>query len=258
MNTPKVVPHEMDRGEITPSPDSDPAWRGLSAGQITVPSAPWPSPFGRSYASLKRFGGANGHAMRRLVLGAILLVGLSAPAWADPPGTAAEPAPTGEDIKRAPLEFQTGLVALCSDFLSSARRAVTPEETLTMLRRLAERGNPCAQFEWAGRYGAGAGVPHDYFEAAKWYRRAAEQGHPLAQRELGIMYWQNRGVPQDYVLAHMWLNLAAARLPVLLLRDNTIEVWRENVERKMTPNQIAEAQRMAREWLAQHQKGGPE
>jgi hypothetical protein len=200
--------------------------------------------------------------MRRLVLGAILLVGMTSPAWADPPDTAEEPGITVEELRLELLRSHIGsepqVRALCPDIPLSERGAVTPEETLAKLRRHAERGDPCAQFEVGGRYEAGAGVPHDYFEAAKWYRRAAEQGHPLAQRELGIMYWQNRGVPQDYVLAHMWLNLAAARLQDNFLRDNTIEAWRGNVERKMTPNQIAEAQRMAREWLARHREARSE
>ena len=62
------------------------------------------------------------------------------------------------------------------------------------------------------------------------------------------MYANGLGVPQDYVLSHMWLNLAAASGET----DGT--KLREICERLMTPDQIAEAQRLAREWVAAHPK----
>jgi len=54
--------------------------------------------------------------------------------------------------------------------------------------------------------------------------------------------WLGRGLPQDWVQAHMWYNLAAAQglEPANKLRDS--------LAKKMTPAQIAEAQKMAREW----------
>jgi hypothetical protein len=52
------------------------------------------------------------------------------------------------------------------------------------------------------------------------------------------------GVPQDYVRAHMWFNIAAAS--DVSVRDAV--KWRDLVATRMTPAQIAEAQRLAREW----------
>ena len=88
----------------------------------------------------------------------------------------------------------------------------------------------------------GQGVTRDYAEAARWYRKAAEQGEALAQDNLGRMYEQGRGVTQDYVLAHMWHNLAAAQ------GDDDAAKARDGLAQQMTPDQIAEAQRLAREW----------
>ncbi len=96
-------------------------------------------------------------------------------------------------------------------------------------------------------YGNGQGVPQDDAEAARWYRKAAEQGLAKAQYRLGIMYYKGQGVPQDYVQAHMWFNLAAAGLPPGEYHDNAAEI-RDLVAKLMTPAQIAEAQRLAREW----------
>jgi TPR repeat protein len=60
------------------------------------------------------------------------------------------------------------------------------------------------------------------------------------------MYEQGRGVPQDYVESHMWYNLAASNASGDNREGFTNE--RDHVAKKMTPEQIAEAQRRAREW----------
>jgi TPR repeat protein len=61
------------------------------------------------------------------------------------------------------------------------------------------------------------------------------------------MYFQGQGVPQDYIIAHQWANLAAARGA-----ENAVEL-RDGIAAKMTPAQIAEAQRLAREWKPRQQ-----
>jgi TPR repeat protein len=81
-----------------------------------------------------------------------------------------------------------------------------------------------------------------------WYRKAADQGLVEAQYNLGMMYYNGRSVPEDYALAYMWLNLAASRAVDTEIRDGAIKA-RDLVAAKMTPDQIAEAQRMAREWV---------
>jgi TPR repeat protein len=86
-------------------------------------------------------------------------------------------------------------------------------------------------------------------EMVKSYRRAAEQGVAEAQHNLGHMYRVGLGVPQDYVQAHMWFNLAASRFPASERENRERAVKnRDIVASKMTPDQIAEAQRLAREW----------
>ncbi len=60
------------------------------------------------------------------------------------------------------------------------------------------------------------------------------------------MYYKGEGVPRDDVLAYMWFNLAAAS------GSNSGQENREIVAERMTPDQIAEAQRMARDWMAEH------
>jgi TPR repeat protein len=95
-------------------------------------------------------------------------------------------------------------------------------------------------------YDTGHGVPQDYVEAVKWYRRAADQNLTDAQDALARMYFNGWGVPKDYVQAHMWANLAASSFSGT---GSNIEAGlRDNIAAEMTPEQIAKAQRLAREW----------
>ena len=79
------------------------------------------------------------------------------------------------------------------------------------------------------------------------WKPLAEQGDTDAQHNLGGMYENGRGVPQDYVLAHVWFNLSASRQTDPKNRELTAKA-RDRVAAKMTPTQITEAQRRAREW----------
>ena len=108
----------------------------------------------------------------------------------------------------------------------------------------AERGDVKARYNLGVMYQLGLGVPQDDQEAVRWYRLAAEQGDASAQFKLGVIYDKGKGVLKDYVLAHMWLNLAAAQ------GDQNSFKGRNSLETKMTPAQLAEAQRLAREWKA--------
>ena len=115
-------------------------------------------------------------------------------------------------------------------------------EAAKWFRLAAEQGDAWAQYFLGVRYANGEGVPQDYTEAVKWYRLAAEQGHASAQSNLGVRYAKGEGVPQDDVLAHKWFNLAAAQ------GDASAKKGRDIVTDRMTREQIAEAQRLAREW----------
>jgi TPR repeat protein len=119
------------------------------------------------------------------------------------------------------------------------------EESLRWYRAAAEQGQLNAQVILAGTYEFGQrGVQVDHKEAAKWCRMAAEHGNPASMYLLGGHYAEGSGVPQDYIEAHMWFNLAVANgYPS---PDAVKE--RDSVARQMTREQLAEAQRRAREW----------
>ena len=66
----------------------------------------------------------------------------------------------------------------------------------------------------------------------------------MGQRNLGLMYRDGKGVGAEHVLSHAWLNLASSQdapHPAAARERDELAV-------RLTPPQIAEAQRLAREW----------
>ena len=82
----------------------------------------------------------------------------------------------------------------------------------------------------------------DYETTLKEFRAVADQGEVAAQNSLGLMYYKGQDVPENYIQAYMWASLAAAQ------SDEDAVEGLEILEKKMTPVQVAEAQRLAREW----------
>ncbi|GAA0539117.1 hypothetical protein FHS83_003665 [Rhizomicrobium palustre] len=76
------------------------------------------------------------------------------------------------------------------------------------------------------------------------YETEAQKGRPDALYNLGLAYSTGNGVGVDFVAAHKWFNLAALR------GVEEAKSWRAQVASEMLPAQIAEAQRLAREWLS--------
>ena len=99
---------------------------------------------------------------------------------------------------------------------------------------------------------SGRGV-FNYYKSVEAYHRAAERGDAPSQNNLGIIYEGGLRVPQDYVQAHKWYNIAAATHSFETLRKQS-EKGRDWVAKRMTPSQIAEAQRLARNWQSNHIK----
>ncbi len=75
------------------------------------------------------------------------------------------------------------------------------------------------------------------------YLKSADAGKADDQFRAGLLFSTGDGVPQDLVSAHKWFNLAAM---------NGVEEARENraeISMDMSSQEIAKAQKMAREWM---------
>ena len=137
------------------------------------------------------------------------------------------------------------------DFNKGVRAYERGDYAAAMLewRPFAENGNATAQYNVGQLYFLGRGVLQNYAEALKWHTLAADQGHAPAQSIIGRMYATGRGVPQDFLRAYMWYELAAAfSTDGRFSRDARFA--RDDAARNMTAEQIADAQDLAREWMA--------
>ncbi|MDP6022844.1 MAG: hypothetical protein QGG19_16325 [Alphaproteobacteria bacterium] len=158
------------------------------------------------------------------------------------------------------------------------------QKAFRLWKPLADQGDAKAQYYLGGMYGTGLGVPKDgakhiYWltkaakqgyvdaqsslgfmyandwvkgvvpeDAAKaafyWFTKAAKQGAEDAQSNLGVMYARGEGVPKDDVRAYAWLSISLKRSQ---FDNHHIKQFKETVVKRMTPTQIAEAQKLSRE-----------
>lgn len=83
------------------------------------------------------------------------------------------------------------------------------EQTLSLLKPYADKGEAEAQCIIANLYHLGLGVKRDVAEAIKWYVKSAKQGYPIASNNLGCIYLiADDGVPQDLQAAAQWYRLS--------------------------------------------------
>lgn len=121
--------------------------------------------------------------------------------------------------------------------------AVNYTEAVKWYRLAADDGLPQAQSFLASILMVGKGeVPADHIEGFKWFKKAAMTGHDRSQMGVAISYYTGRGAPKDYVEAYAWANLAAASGKVERSKE-----LREDIEAKLSPEQIAEGQQRSKE-----------
>lgn len=138
------------------------------------------------------------------------------------------------EASAAALRDDAQKAALCGDYATRAR----------IIRALAERGDAGAQsilgamYFYGGDHASQESISQDKAEGVKWLRRAADQGDHDAQGQLSAIYLGREGVPPNYVEALKWLTLSAQG-------DDAL---RKVFTSKMTPQQIAEVQRLVSQW----------
>jgi TPR repeat protein len=139
-------------------------------------------------------------------------------------------------------------------------------EALKWYRLAADQSSSYAENVIGIAYEQGLYVAQDYAEAFRWYRRAANKIYERPgntwihspQYNIAAMYASGRGMAQDHVQALMWFTLAAAfgdtkpPGPIGIKLVNTSKYTAleqlDRLKAVMTSAQIAEAERLAREW----------
>jgi len=125
------------------------------------------------------------------------------------------------------------------------------EEAATWYRRAAEQGDAKAQYRLGTLYYKGLGLPRDDAAAIEWFQRAAEQDIPEAQYNVGLMYARGEGVPTDNIRAHVWFALAASQGYDEAVKG--LDITASFLDR----DQIAEAERLSRDWRPQQDRFRP-
>lgn len=126
------------------------------------------------------------------------------------------------------------------------------KELETLLTK-ARQGDTDAQIRLGELYAKGRGVQQDYTQARMWYGKAAAQGHPIAQNNLAELHFAGLGGPPDYVRAYMWVSLASTHMQGE--EKKQAEENLEDVAKRMSPAQVAEAKRLSQQCRANMFKG---
>jgi TPR repeat protein len=115
----------------------------------------------------------------------------------------------------------------------------------------ADKGNAEARTLLGAMYWSGEGVPRDHTEAARLYLLAANQGYARAQNDIGFMLGFEGPPPHDDVEAYKWLTLAILRYTARN-QDRLDQALKDKatLAARMTPAQVAEAERRAKAWTS--------
>lgn len=86
----------------------------------------------------------------------------------------------------------------------------------------------------------------DFEAAEKEFRTLSQQGYSRGHHGLGVLYDAGEGVPQDRVKAYAWFDVAAAAGGG---GGELSRTYRDMVGRKISPAQVQQARKLARELL---------
>jgi TPR repeat protein len=124
-------------------------------------------------------------------------------------------------------------------------------KAVVLYRKAAELGNGRAMLQLGFLHENGGELPKSDEQAVAWFRRAVDSGNESAMFHLGVMYWAGRGAPQDLVEAYKWLDLASTYASGASVAQNASA--RDSLARVLSPQQIDEARKRARDWQAAHE-----
>lgn len=147
--------------------------------------------------------------------------------------------------KAAEQSYVEAEVALGLCYVQGDGVTANGAEGIEWFRKAVAQGSPDAEYQIGRCFLEGTGVSRDIEQGIQWIRHAAERGFPPAQNQLGQCYEKGKGVPKDPLQAYKWYALAAAKDDAHAVE---IRVSLAKVEALLSQEQVAEAQRLAREF----------
>ncbi len=124
-----------------------------------------------------------------------------------------------KDIKfdiegKMPVSIEDGSIKLTNTMVNADDPSAAYEFSdidISILTRMANDGDPLAQFKLAECYTTGNGVSVDYQDAVKWYEKASEQGNIAAKYQLSKCYENGiGGLENDFTTSFFLLQDAVA------------------------------------------------
>jgi TPR repeat protein len=122
-------------------------------------------------------------------------------------------------------------------------------EAVMWFGKAAKQSDARAQYSLGVAYCDGIGVGKNVVEGVNWKLKAAKQGSADAQYGVGAAFFNGQGVAKNYVQAYIWMSLALAQ------GNAGAAQYMPVIEQKSTPEQIAEAQELAREFKPHKESG---
>lgn len=178
--------------------------------------------------------------------------------------------------------------SVIADALSQAGRILKdgnggssdPSQAAHLLKRGAELGDAQAQNALGELYQSGRGVPKDFEMAARYFAQSAQQGEADGAKNIGLAFTRGQGVERSLVQAYFWLSISAfdeisqsnsemvaqaqerssmSQLDARRLQEQLGHpaALRDKLAQSMKAEEVAEAQRLTREWRPSYQVGPP-
>lgn len=156
------------------------------------------------------------------------------------PGVEADPQKATQLCKRA---ANAGFAPASATLGALFARAKKHERAVQWWTLAAEQGDLEALFNLGQVYRLGLGVAKDEAKAFELLLKAAAGGVAAAQSRIGLAYATGEGAALDPIEACKWFELAA------LLGDKAAAANRVRAHKSLSPAQLVEANRRAKEWL---------
>jgi uncharacterized protein len=158
----------------------------------------------------------------------------------------------GADLGNSDCQTSLGLFYQAGDKIPGGVKA-DPAEAAKWYRLAADQNHQEAIYHLAQLYLWGQGVAVDSIEAAKWFRKGAEAGNPDSQWMLGICYRKGVGLEKNNIQAYALISAAVdgAENPE---QKQGMAAALEKISMDMTPEQIAQAKDMSKDWIARQAK----
>jgi uncharacterized protein len=122
-----------------------------------------------------------------------------------------------------------------------------PEIAVAWLKGGHEKGDLTSRAYYGLALATGTGVPRNAVLGGQLLNEAANAGNLDAMTTLASLHQVGQVMPRDYMRAYLWANIAisrgAAGASLLALRDD--------LERRLSPDQLGAMQKQAREWKPQ-------